>query len=58
MKFIDIKDAAEAALVILKIQHKNKQLELTDLSLQIENLESQIEEQEGMLEDANLWLDS
>jgi|TARA_R110001599_G_C12234248_1_gene658264 hypothetical protein len=58
MNFIDIKDAAEASLVILKIQHKNKQSELNILSSQIENLESQIEEQEGMLEDANLWLDS
>lgn len=58
MNFIDIKDAAEASLVILKIQHKNKTSELNDLSLQITNLELQIEEQEGMLEDANLWLDS
>mgnify|MGYP003634104010 FL=1 len=51
MKFIDIKDAAEASLVILKIQHKNKQSELNELSLQIE-------EQEGMLEDATAWLES
>lgn len=58
MNFIDIKDAAEASLVILKIQHKNKTSELNDLSLQLTNLELQIEEQEGMLEDANLWLDS
>jgi hypothetical protein len=58
MKFIDIKDAAEAALVILRIQHKNKILELKDITDQIETCELQIEEQEGMLEDANLWLDS
>ena len=58
MNFVDIKDAAEAALVVLRIQHKNKQLELDDINKQIENLDLQIEEQEGMLEDANTWLDS
>tara|TARA_R110000796_G_scaffold68378_2_gene156595 strand:+ start:1848 stop:2003 length:156 start_codon:yes stop_codon:yes gene_type:complete len=51
MTFSEIKDSAEAALVILRIQHKNKQLELDEIELKVE-------EQAGMLADANAWLES
>ena len=51
MNFKEIKDASEAAIVILSIQIKNKEIEIADLALKLE-------EQEGMLTDANAWIES
>tara|TARA_R110002167_G_scaffold61151_2_gene172474 strand:- start:26 stop:184 length:159 start_codon:yes stop_codon:yes gene_type:complete len=51
MNFKEIKDASEAAIVILSIQIKNKEIEIADLALKLE-------EQEGMLADANAWIES